>query len=298
MKKTMLILIIIPMLFLLFSCSATENDGKLTVAVGVVPESAFVKKVAGDIVDTVVLVPPGNSPTNYQPTAKEMQALSKASIYFTLQMPTEAANILPKVKNFNKDIIIVNLRDAVSAVYPLRMISGHDDEDNNGKADELSVDPHLWLSPKRTVVMVQVIADELSKIDESNRDTYQANASAYIEDIISMDEELKIRIDALKNKSFMIYHGSYGYFAEDYGLDMISIEAEGKQATAIEIQKVIEHALEDGIKIIFYQDEFDDNQAQTVAEEIGGKVVKSSPLSENYIQSLMEFVYALEERED
>lgn len=300
MKKSILAILLIILTILLFSCSADNGEkGKITIAAGIVPEATFIEKVAGSLVDVVVLVPPGNSPANYQPTAKEMQALSKATIYFTLQMPTEEANILPKAKNFNNDIIIVNLRDIVSAKYPLRMIDGHDHEaEDDHDDDELTIDPHLWLSPKRSVVMVQAIADELSKIDEANRDTYQTNAAAYITELEALDKELEIRTSSLNSKSFMIYHGSYGYFAEDYDLDMISIEAAGKQATATEIQDVIEYALENGINIIFYQEEFDDNQAQTVADEINGKVHKVSPLSANYIQSLRDFIYAMEHQED
>jgi len=300
MKKLSLILLSILLTLTMISCSSDVKPGKITVAVGDVPEATFVEKVAGSLVDIVVLVPPGNSPANYQPSAKEMQALSIAKIYFTLQMPTEEANILPKVKDFNKDIKIVNLREIVSNVYPLRMIFGHGHEEDEGseETDELTIDPHLWLSPKRSIIMVQAIADELSVIDPDNSDTYQSNAAAYISEIDSLDKEIRIRIEALTNKSFMIYHGAYGYFAEDYNLEMISIEAAGKQATALEIQEVIEHALEEGIKVIFYQEEFDDNQAQTVAEEINGKVIKVSPLSGDYLTSLREFTYALEHQED
>ena len=81
-------------------------------------------------------------------------------------------------------------------------------------------------------------------------------------------------------------------------ISLISIEVAGKQATAAEIEEVIKHAIEEEIKIIFYQEEFDDNQAQTIAEEIGGKVVKISPLSENYLQAMRDFIYALDHQED
>ena len=208
-------------------------------------------------VETVVLIPPGNSPANSQPSSREMQVLSDADIYFTLQMPTEEANILPKIQNFNKDIKIVNLRKIVSEVYPLIYVDGHDhEEEHNDDEDDLSVDPHLWLSPKRSIVMVQAIADELSKFDPANELTYQENAADYIKQIQTLDNEITISIANLNRKSFMIYHGSYAYFADDYGLEMISIEVAGKQATAAEIEEVIKHAIEEEIKIIFYQEEF------------------------------------------
>ena len=273
--------------------TATEAEAEfedvLTVAVGIVPEETFVNKVAGDLVQVVTLVPPGNSPANYQPTATEMQALSDAEVYFTLQMPTEAANILPKVADFNEDIVMVDLREAVGEAYPLLNTSGEE----IGADEAESVDPHVWLSPKRAIVMVQTIADELSVIDADNSDTYQANAASYIAELETLDSEIKEGLSGLENKSFLIYHPAYRYLSDDYGLNMVAIEIEGNAATAAEMQDVIDYALDNGIKTVFYQAEFDDSKAETVAEEIGGNVAIVAPLSPDYIQGLKDFTNAL-----
>ncbi|MBN2880126.1 MAG: zinc ABC transporter substrate-binding protein [Clostridia bacterium] len=305
MKKIILLMMMAAMT-LAAGCSTGDKEGKIdkiTVVVSVVPEATFVEAVAGDLVDIVTLIPPGNSPANYLPTTKEMQAISDADIYFVMQVPTEEANILPKIADFNEDIIMVNLRDAVSAEYPLRHILGHDhgDEEETAEdehtddehAEEESVDPHIWLSPRRVIVMVNTIAEELSKLDEENAEIYSANAKKYIEELQSLDSEIDAMVAGLENKTFMIYHGSYGYFADDYGLNMVSLESDGKAATAVKMQEVIDLALEQDIKSIFYQDEFADTQARTIAEEIGGTVMRAAPLSADYIKELRDFAAAL-----
>ncbi|MBN2851123.1 MAG: zinc ABC transporter substrate-binding protein [Clostridia bacterium] len=291
MKKTIIILIIILALILNVSCALTDNQAsdKIIIAVGIVPEAAFVEKVAGDLVEVVTLIPPGNSPANYQPSAKEMAKLSDAKIYFTMQMPTEEANILPKITDFNSDIIIVNLRDKSRLVYPLVTSSDPDHESADG------VDPHLWLSPKRAIVMVQEIANQLSALDQGNEDIYLNNAKSYIKELENLDAQIADITSKLENRTFLIYHGSYAYFADDYQLTMIAIEIAGKKATAAEMQQVIDLAKSSGIKKVFYQEEFDDLQAKTVASEINGNVVKVAPLSFDYINSLLEFANALKE---
>ena len=292
--------ILVSILSFLFLCMAitssafAQGEDTLTVAVGIVPEATFVEAVAGDLVEIVTLVPPGNSPANYQPTATEMQALSDAAVYFTLQMPTEQANILPKIADFNEDIIIVDLQKTIAEVYPLIINSDEDhDENEDADHDHSGVDPHVWLSPRNAIVMVQAIANELSVIDPDNQDIYQANATAYISQLEELDRYIQEKTAELSNKAFIIYHGAYGYFADTYDLTMIAIEIEGKQATAAELQHVIDTAKEQGITTVFYQAEFDDNQAATVADEIGGTVAKVAPLSPDYIQSLEEFADAL-----
>ena len=61
------------------------------------------------------------------------------------------------------------------------------------------------------------------------------------------------------------------------------------------MQEVIDFANEEDITTIFYQDEFDDAQANTIAEEINGTVAKAVPLSPDYIESLTNFANALKE---
>ncbi len=205
MKKFLLVVVSAIMLLSLAACQSadvtaepSETTPALTVAVGIVPEAAFVEAVAGDLVSVVTMVPPGSSPANYQPTAAEMQALSDASIYFTLQMPTEKANILPKVTEFNENIQIVDLRAAAAAVYPL--LSGDGEELDASATD--SVDPHLWLSPKRAMVMVQTIADQLSAVDAANKDTYQVNAADYIAQLTNLDTEIQAVVSNLPANRF------------------------------------------------------------------------------------------------
>ena len=317
MKKIIIIMMALVFVFSFASCkndaneANTQDDGKLTVAVGIVPEATFVEKVAGDLVDVVTLIPPGNSPANYQPTAVEMQALSDAAVYFSMQVPTEEANILPKVADFNGDMEIVMLRDVVGEQYPVRMMAAHDhgeedadhedgehaddehaDEDHEHE-DEGTADPHIWLSPRRVIIMVETIADKLAELDPENAQVYSENAQEYINELNALDTEIAESIDSMENKTFLIYHGSYGYFSDDYGLTMVSLESEGKPVTAEKMQEVIDQAKQEGIKTVFYQVEFSDVQANTVAEEIGGNVTKAEPLSAEYIQGLKDFANAL-----
>ncbi len=300
MKKTLLFFIFVLLLASAYACKSADTEFNtdessynknsiITVAVGIVPEAAFVKAVAGNLINVAALVPPGFSPANYQPTTMEMRALSDAALYFTLQMPAEQANILPKIDDFNKNIKIVDLRKSVSGFYPLLNTDGGEITPDAG----VPVDPHIWLSPKRAAVMVKTIADELSAIDGKNKGIYLNNAKSYIEKLEILDKEIQEAVSSLQNKSFLIYHAAYGYFANDYGLKMIAIEIEGKQSTAMKLQEVIGYARKNNIKTVFYQEEFDKSQASTVAEELGGVVEKAAPLSADYIEGLRNFMSAL-----
>ncbi len=98
--------------------------------------------------------------------------------------------------------------------------------------------------------MVQTIADELSILDADNAQVYKDNAESYIKELEALDKTVSGVAANMDNKAFMIYHGAYGYFADDYGLEMIAIEADGKSATAARMQEVIQHAKDEGITAI------------------------------------------------
>lgn len=264
-------------------CSGTKKTEapyiKTTVAVTVLPQKALVEAVGGDLVDVIAMVPPGNSPGNYEPTPQEMERFSKSAIYFTIGVPTEKANILPKAQTMK----IVALNTKVAAKYPDREFSPG------------SRDPHIWLSPKRAKVMVETIAEEMSSLDAKNAATYQKNAQAYLTQLDQLDSEIKAMVEGLKHKKFIVFHPAYGYLADDYGLTMYALEQSGKEATPQHLQKMIDLARAENIKVIFSQAEIDSKQPQAFADEIGGTKQLLEPLSENYIPNLQTMVKAIAE---
>jgi zinc transport system substrate-binding protein len=188
---------------------------------------------------------------------------------------------MPKLKDINSSIKIINMSDVVRAQYP-------DREFSPGQRD-----PHIWLSLKRAIVMVECIAQELSSLDGKNSGTYRENASNYIRKLETLDKEIEESFKSLKNKAFIVYHPSLGYYADDYGLTMLAIQAEGKDATPDDLQKVINDAWKFGIKTVFFQAEIDSRHSEVIAEEIDGKAVEISPLSPDYIDSLKEITASI-----
>lgn len=272
----------------LFGCSSTVTKEtaateavkeKPIVAVSIVPEETFVKAVCGDFADVITLIPPGSSPSNYEPTAEEMEKFSNASLYFSIGVPTEKANILPNAGN----VKIIALQEEVASVYKDRTFE-------SGERD-----PHIWLSPKRAKVMVETIAREMSILDSDNKETYEKNAADYIAKLDEVDQEIKDSLEGVKNRKFVVYHPAFGYIADDYGLEMYALEEEGKEATPQHLQEITDLAKKENIKVIFYQKEIDSSQSQAFAEEIGGKTIQVAPLAADYIENLKKMAQTMAE---
>ena len=277
--------IILISLFVFSGCEKSEVNkeenatNKKIVAVSIVPQETFVKAICGDKVEVITMIPPGSSPETYEPTPQQMQKFTDSDIYFSIGVPTEEASILPTAG----DVKIVPLAEKVSSVY------------DDLKIGDEGRDAHIWLSPKRVKVMVEAIAEEMGKIDEENKELYNQNAENYIKQLDELDKEIKDVAENIKQKKFVVFHPAFGYIADDYGLEMFSLEEEGKEATPQHLQDMIDLAKKENIKVIFYQAELDSNQAKAYAEEVGGKTEQLEPLAADYIENLKKMINTIAE---
>ena len=271
---------IIVIILLALLAVAVYAEARPVIAVSIVPEATFVKAVGGDLVEVVTMVPPGYSPENYSPSPKELQKFSEASVYFTIGVSAEVVGILPRVGAFNKNLKIVSLQEEVEKFYAPREFAPG------------SRDPHIWLSPRRVKIMIQVITRELSLLDKSNEKSYIENAREYIAKLDKLNTDIILALDDVKTKTFIVYHPSFGYLADDYGLEMIALEEEGKEATVRRLQDVIDLAKDRGIKVIFYQAEIDSRQTAAFAREIGGTARRLEPLASDYLGNMYEMLAA------
>ncbi len=106
------------------------------------------------------------------------------------------------------------------------------------------------------------------------------------EEIESVKAYAGIELSDFTGETFLIFHPSMGYFADDFGLTQLAIEYEGKEPSPAHLGRLIELANEKGIKTIFVQQEFDKRNAEIIAQEINGKVVEINPLSESWPEEI------------
>ena len=151
----------------------------------------------------------------------------------------------------------------------------HMDEHNHDSGD-----PHIWLNPVYAKIQVQNIADAFSKHDPENQQYYQSNAESYIQELTLLDSEIRNDLSTC-NSDFIAFHDAFSYFADEYGLHQHTILSSSDphgEATAKTLENVISTAKKHDIKIIFSEETVDSRTSETIAHEIGGKVLVLSPL--------------------
>jgi zinc transport system substrate-binding protein len=266
--------------------------------VSISPQRYFVQKIGGDLVDVSVLVPAGANPHNFEPKPRQMAALSKSAVYFTVGIDFEkfwlkriiAAN--PKIRMVRTDDGIAKIpmaghghEEATRRPRPQELKTGIPEQDDHGG---VSPDPHVWLSPALVKIQAGHIRDALVALDPIHRSTYESNDAAFIREIDELDAALKALFAGRKGERFMVFHPSWGYFAEACGLVQVPVEIEGKDPKPAQLQKLIRDAREHGIKTVFVQPQFSAKSAELLSREIGGQVVIADPMAENWAVNLRE----------
>ncbi len=261
---------------------ATESEEEMRVVVTIVPQAEFVEKLGGDRVLVTVLVPPGASPHTYEPTPSQMKEVAKAKMYAKVGSGIEFELVwMDKIVETNPNMLIVDCS------YGIQLIDMTKSDKQEGKDHQrVGKDPHIWLSPRNAIVMVENIYEGLVEIDPDNKEYYTKNKNVYVTALEDLDVELSEIFSGLTTKKFMVYHPAWGYLAHDYSLEQIPIEEAGKAPTPEGLTRLVDQAREHDIKLIFATPEFESKTAETVADEIGGNVILVSPLAEDYINNL------------
>ena len=253
----------------------TNND-KLNIIVSIYPLKEFAEKIAGDKAEVTCLVPDNIEPHDYEPKTKDFEALTKSNvfIYNGLGMETWVDQVNEVIKD--KGVTIVDSSNGVEV-----------------RKEGDAVDPHIWLSLKNAEIQSENIKNTLVKLDEKNKDYYEENYKKFKEELESVYNEYKPKFDTLNKKNFITGHAAFGYLCRDFGLTQKSVEnlfAEG-EPTPKQLEDLVNFCKENNIKTVFSESLASPKVSETLASEVGAKVVpimtlESKENDKSYIEAI------------
>jgi zinc transport system substrate-binding protein len=263
-----------------FGCNTKPSDGKMIISVSILPQKYFVEKIAGDLVQVNVLVPPGASPELYSLMPSQMKDLSKSAAWLRIGKIGFEESWTGKISQSTPGIKIFDT--SVQADW----ITG--EEGHGGHVHLHGFDPHIWSSPAEAKKIVTETYHALSSLLPENKDILNRNYESFMKEIDRLNQELKTRFDQLENRKFLIFHPALTYFARQYNLEQIALEVDGKEPSPRYMRSLIEKTKSENIHVIFIQKEFDAENARQLANEIDAEVIRIDPLNEQWDKQLRE----------
>lgn len=139
-------------------------------------------------------------------------------------------------------------------------------EHGHGEHHHDGIDPHAWLTPLNAIVWLDKIASELAVIDAQNADAYLANASAAKVRIAQLDTEIAALLAPMKDTPIIVFHDAYGYFADQYDLNIAGTIREGDAATpgAAHLSELRQMISQSGVACAFGEEQHDPALVQTL----------------------------------
>ena len=262
--------------------SSIKNNNKILVFATLEPISGIVRDIGGDYVTVNTLVNPGQNPHLFEPSPKQMGILSKATAYFTIGLPLEKS-----IQNNLGHSVNVKFIDISEGVIRRNIEEHHHDGDDHDGDEHEHKDPHIWLGYAPLKVVVLNTYKQLSLLMPEKKQYFKANYDKYIKDLDSVNNEIKALLAPFKGSTIMVFHPSFGYFTDTYGLEQKAIEFEGKAPTPKRFAELVGES-KGKLHVLFIQPQFDQLTSQSIAKTVGAKVSVIDPMAPNVKENMLQ----------
>jgi len=268
------------------ACGAVGPDAAstpFTVATSIAPHAWLIERIGGDDVVVHTVLRPGESPTTHQPSDAQVSRVLNARVFFRCGVPFEAGAWFRALEG---QLEIVDLRQGVAT----RTMETHTHFGEAAETDDRhpheAVDPHIWLSPRRLVVQARLVATTLQRLDPDHARDYIARLADLIAELEELDAWIADTLAPYRGRAFVVFHPSWGYFADDYGLRQVAIEIEGKEPSDIEVTDIQEATREHKISVIYVQPQIAGKSARAIAGVLGARLETLDPLAPDVVANL------------
>lgn len=227
MKKILALLLALWIPAAVLSGCAPQDDSaasnKLNIVTTIFPAYDWVREILGaetDRAEITMLLDSGVDLHSYQPTVDDIVKISDCDLFLYVGGESDGW-VDDALKNApSKERKVIRLLDVLGdSAKAEETVAGMQEEEHDHE-EEAEYDEHIWLSLKNAQVLVAAISEALQETDPARKDTYAANAAAYVEKLSALDGEYRAAVDSGKYKTLLFGDRfPFRYLADDYGLD-------------------------------------------------------------------------------
>lgn len=212
---------------------------------------AVVSELVGDAADVSVVIPDGQDPHDFEPSAKDVEMINDADLIVANGLGFEEGLVDALDAAHDRGVERFLVSDFVTTIDG----DGHDhhssDDDSHGDdahdedtSDAHATDPHIWLSP---FALSEMIDDLGTAINSSTRLDVTDAAEELAVSLLSLDAQVADLITALGSCTIVTGHDELGYFADRYGCEVVgavipsfSTTAEASAGELSDLKQLIE----------------------------------------------------------
>lgn len=235
----------------LLGCQAHAAD-KLPVVASFSILGDLVRVVGGDRVAVTTLVGANEDAHVFEARPADAKTLLASKLVLTNGLGFEPwAGKLIQSAGYKGETVVV--------AKGVRARAMEEDKAHGAHADHAQeeTDPHAWQNPLNVVLYVRSIATALGKVDAAGAATYQANAQAYVKELLALDTWAKEQIATIPaaKRKVITSHDAFGYFAAQYGVKFLAPLGVNTEAepSAKQVAQLIRQIQREKIRAVFVE---------------------------------------------
>ena len=280
------------------ACGGVDPGGtpsELIVATSIPPHAWLIERIGDDLVKVHTVLRPGESPTTHQPSDLQVSRVLSGRVFFRAGVPFESGAWF---RALERHLEVVDLRNGVVTRTMETHVHDSGNARQNSQISRGAVDPHIWLSPERLMVQARLITQTLRQMDPDHDSDYATRLTDLISELNELDAFIRTTLAPYRERAFVVFHPSWGYFADDYGLRQIAIEIEGNNPTDAELTRIQEQTRTLGVSVVFVQPQIAGKSARAIADVMDARLETLDPLAPDIIANLRHVANSIAEAFD
>ena len=193
--------------------SSPDNDVRPEIVVTYSVLGTLVSELVGDIARVTVIIPDGQDPHDFEPSAKDIEAINDAQLLVSNGLEFEEGLVEPLNSAANRGVEHFVVTDHLTS----RTGGDHSHAEDDGSHSS-AIDPHVWLSP---YAMSEMIDDLALAVGDTLGIDVTAQSTALMEKLAALDSLVTDRIESLDACVLVTGHDELGYFADRYGCTVV-----------------------------------------------------------------------------
>ena len=231
----------------LFGCKDTRpKDGKFHIVTTTSMITDLVQNIGGDKVEVQGLMGAGVDPHLYKASEGDVSKLFNANmiIYSGLHLEGKLVEVFEKMKRQKiKTIAVSDALDKKDLIDSTLFASNYD--------------PHIWFDVTNWEQITIYVEKQLSEALPDHKDYFKANATAYLEQLKVLKQEIEAEIATLPEdkRRLVTAHDAFNYFGKAYKFDVVGLQglSTATEAGVQDVQKTAAYIIDHKVKAVFIE---------------------------------------------
>jgi zinc/manganese transport system substrate-binding protein len=278
---------------LLPACSSSEpsETARPNIVVTYSVLGSVVLDLVGDAADVTTLIPDGQDPHDFQPSARDIEAINNADIVVSNGLDFEEGLEDVLASAIENGVNVYMVGENITVREPDEDIAKEDHAEESDHAHGAG-DPHLWLSP---FSFTQALPSLTTAINEATG--LSIDEATALDQLTQLDDEITEVIGSISSCVLVSGHDEMGYFADRYGCTVVGAIIPSfsttSEATAKQIADLKVLATTNKVKAVFTGLGTPTEVSEQLASELGIAAVSLSTHYLNGAANYREFMLNL-----